>query len=71
MKRLFYVMKEIEPEGMDEERMEDFLGAIRGVSNVLFHVERRRQEGHKQVAAGKLIVQSLTDAVVLLCGAAL
>jgi hypothetical protein len=56
MKRLFYAMKEIEPEDLDEETMDDFLGAMDGVSNVLFRIERRRQERRKQSAAGKLTV---------------
>ncbi len=56
MKRLFYAMKEIEPEDLDEETMDDFLGAMDGVSNVLFRVERKRQERRKQNVAGKLSV---------------
>lgn len=54
MKRLFYAMREIEPEDLDEETMNDFLAAIDGVSNVLFRVERRRQERHKQKATDKM-----------------
>lgn len=54
MKRLFYAMREIEPEDLDEETMDDFLAAIDGVSNVLFRVERRRQERHKQKAMDKI-----------------
>lgn len=44
MKRLFYAMKGIEPEDLDEQTMDDFLQAMDGVSNVLLRVERRRQE---------------------------
>jgi hypothetical protein len=54
MKRLFYAMREIEPEDLDEETMDDFLAAIDGVSNVLFRVERKRQERHKQRATDKM-----------------
>lgn len=50
MKRLFYAMKEIEPEDLDEEIMNDFLGAMDGVSNVLLRVERRRQGRQKHEA---------------------
>jgi hypothetical protein len=50
MKRLFYAMREIELEDLDEETMGDFLKAMDGVSNVLFRVERRRQERHKREA---------------------
>ncbi len=44
MKRLYYAMKEIEPEDLDEETMDDFLAAMDGVSNVIVRIERRRQE---------------------------
>jgi hypothetical protein len=54
MKRLFYAMKEIEPEDLDEETMDDFLAAIDGVSNVIFRIERRRQERHREASAGRL-----------------
>ena len=54
MKRLFYAMKEMEPEDLDEETMDDFLAAIDGVSNVIFRVERRRQVRHREVAAARL-----------------
>ena len=56
MKRLFYAMREIEPEDLDEETMDDFLAAIDGVSNVLFRVERKRQERHKRRATDKLSI---------------
>ena len=51
MKRLFYAMKEIEPEYLDEEITNHFLGAMDGVSNVLLRMERHRQLGHKHAAA--------------------
>jgi hypothetical protein len=54
MKRLFYAMKEIEPEDLDEETMDDFLAAMDGVSNVIVRIERRRQERHQELAAGRL-----------------
>jgi hypothetical protein len=43
MKRLFFAMREIEPEDLDEEMMDDFLQAMDGVSNVLYRIEKRRQ----------------------------
>lgn len=43
MKRLFYAMKEIEPEDLDEETMDEFLAAIDQVSNVLFKIEKSRR----------------------------
>jgi hypothetical protein len=50
MKRLFFAMKEIEAEDLDEETMNDFLSAIDGVSNVLYRIEarRRKRELHPQ-----------------------
>jgi hypothetical protein len=56
MKRLFFAMKEIEPEDLDEETMDDFLAAMDGVSNVIVRIERRRQERHREMAADRLKV---------------
>jgi hypothetical protein len=53
MKRLFYAMREIELEDLDDETMDDFLKAMDGVSNVLFRVGRRRQERHKREASDR------------------
>jgi hypothetical protein len=44
MKRLFYAMREVGPEDLDEETMDDFLAAVDGVSNVLNKIERKRRE---------------------------
>jgi hypothetical protein len=54
MKRLFYAMREIEPEDLDEEMMDDFSAAIDCISNVLFCVERRRQERHKRMVTDRM-----------------
>jgi hypothetical protein len=54
MKRLFFAMREIEPEDLDEELMNDFLQAMDGVSNVLYRIEKRRQA--RAQAANKLVV---------------
>lgn len=48
MKRLFYAMREIEPEDLDEETMDDFLQAMDHVSNVLHRIEKRRQARVRQ-----------------------
>lgn len=48
MKRLFFAMKEIEPEDLDEETMNDFLSAIDSVSNVLYRIEARRRRREQQ-----------------------
>ena len=54
MKRLFFAMREIKPEDLDEELMDDFLQAMDGVSNVLHRIEKRRQA--RAQAAKKLVV---------------
>jgi hypothetical protein len=48
MRRLFFAMKEIEPEDLDEEVMNDFLQSMDGVSNVLYRIELRRRKRVKQ-----------------------
>jgi hypothetical protein len=44
IKRLSYAMKEIKPEDLDEETMDDLLAAMDSVSNVLVRIKQRRQE---------------------------
>jgi hypothetical protein len=53
MKRLFFAMRDMEPEDLDEETMEKFIAAMDQVSNVLFRVERKRQERQKSLS-GKM-----------------
>ncbi len=48
MKRLFFAMRDTEAEDLDDEMMSDFLQVMDGVSNVLYRLERRRKERHKQ-----------------------
>jgi hypothetical protein len=48
MKRLFYAMREVEREDLDDEIMGQFLAAMDGVSNVLHRIERRRRDRQKQ-----------------------
>ncbi len=48
MKRLFFAMRDTEPEDLDDEMMSDFLAAMDGVSNVLYRIERRRKERLKR-----------------------
>ena len=49
MRRLFFAMKEVEPEDLDEEMMNDFLRKIEGVSNVLHRIELRRRKRVNQL----------------------
>jgi hypothetical protein len=51
MKRLFFAMRDTEVEDLDDELMSDFLQAMDGVSNVLYRLEKRRKERHKQQGA--------------------
>jgi len=48
MKRIFFAMREIEPDDLDEETMEEFLAAMDQVSNVLYRIEKRRQKRDEQ-----------------------
>lgn len=51
MKRLFFAMRDCEAEDLDDEMMSDFLTAMDAVSNVLYRLEKRRKERHKQQGA--------------------
>jgi hypothetical protein len=43
MKRIFYAMREVQLEDLDEETMDEFMAAMDGVSNVLHRIEKRRK----------------------------
>jgi hypothetical protein len=49
MKRLFFAMREIKPEDLDEEMLADFLEAMDGVSKVLYRIEKKRNARTKQI----------------------
>ncbi|HEX6624866.1 MAG TPA: hypothetical protein VF064_14235 [Pyrinomonadaceae bacterium] len=44
MKRLFFAMREIEADDLNEEILNDFLHAVDQVSNVLSRIEKKRRE---------------------------
>ena len=44
MKRIFYAMREVKLEDLDEETMDEFMAAMDNVSNVLFRIDKRRRE---------------------------
>lgn len=48
MKRLFFAMREVEPEDLYGETMDEFLQAMDHVSNVLQRIEKRRQARVRQ-----------------------
>lgn len=54
MKRLFFAMREVEAEDLDEETMEDFLQAVDHVSNVLHRIEKRRQKRSRPTVTLKI-----------------
>jgi hypothetical protein len=52
MKRIFYAMREVRLEDLDEEMMDEFMAAVDGVSNVLYRIEKRRKG--REAKPGKL-----------------
>jgi hypothetical protein len=48
MKRIFYAMREIELDDLDEATMNEFMAAMDHVSNVLFRIEKRRRKRKQQ-----------------------
>ena len=54
MKRLFFAMREIQPEDLDDVTMEEFLGVIDQVSNVLYRIEKKRQKRERPSATIKV-----------------
>lgn len=48
MKRLFFAMREVEPEDLDDETMNDFLKAVDQVSNVLQRIEKKRRARERE-----------------------
>lgn len=52
MKSLFFAMREIEPEDLDDETMEDFLKAVDQISNVLQRIEKKRRARSGKVKEG-------------------
>jgi hypothetical protein len=55
MKRIFFAMREIQPEDLDEEVMDDFLLAIDQVSNVLYRIEKRRQKRENSGSSASIL----------------
>lgn len=44
MKRIFFAMREIEPEDLNEETMDEFMSAMDQLSNILYRIEKKRQK---------------------------
>lgn len=54
MKRLFYAMREIEPEDVDDESLDQFMAAADQLSNAIYAIELKRRR--REQAARKLRV---------------
>lgn len=50
MERLFFAMREVEPDDIDEEILEQFLSMMSGVFNALIRIDKRRRERRKLLA---------------------
>jgi hypothetical protein len=49
MKRLFYAMREVQPEDVDDESLDEFMKAADGLSNALYAIELKRQKREQKV----------------------
>jgi hypothetical protein len=47
MKRFFYAMREIEPEDIDDESLDEFMTAADQLSNAIYKIELKRQQREK------------------------
>lgn len=47
MKRLFYAMREIEPEDVDDESLDQFMAAADQLSNAIYRIESKRRQREK------------------------
>ncbi len=54
MKRIFFAMREIEPEDLDDETMDEFMSAMDQLSNILYRIEKKRQKRARPTAALKV-----------------
>lgn len=53
MKRLFYAMREVQPDVIDDESFDQFMAAADQLSNVIYAIELKRR---KQKKTGKIVV---------------
>jgi len=54
MKRLFYAMREIEPEDVDDESLDKFMAAADQLSNAIYAIELRKKQREKRVLKLKI-----------------
>lgn len=53
MKHLFYAMREIQPEDIDDESLDQFMWAADQLSNAIYSIELK---GHKQQRTSKMVI---------------
>ena len=56
MKRLFFAMREIEPEDLDEKTLDEFMAAVDEISNIIHRIEVRRRQREMLRKPGKLTI---------------
>jgi len=49
MKRLFYAMREIEPEDVDDQSLEEFMAAADQLSNAIYAIELKKRQREKKM----------------------
>lgn len=49
MKRFFYAMREIQPEDIDDESLDEFMSAADHLSNAIYRIELKRRQREKSV----------------------
>ena len=54
MKRIFFAMREIQPEDLDDEMMNEFMSAMDQLSNILYRIEKKRQKRERSTIALKV-----------------
>ena len=54
MKRILFAMREIQPEDLDDETMDEFMSAMDQLSNILYHIEKKRQKRERPAVALKI-----------------
>lgn len=54
MKRIFFAMREIRPEDLDDETMDEFMSAMDQLSNILYRIEKKRQKRERPTVVLKI-----------------
>jgi hypothetical protein len=54
MKRIFFAMREIKPEDLDDETMDEFMSAMDQLSNILYRIEKKRLKRERPTIALKV-----------------